>query len=103
MQAISGTLANARRVLNYRFGALLLCALAASCSGNSVSKAAYSPIVAPKATVAPAAFGDLSWRLVGPAVMGGRLDAVAGIAGDPTTIYLGHSSGGLYKSVDGGM
>jgi len=35
--------------------------------------------------------------------MGGRLDAVAGVPGDPNTIYLGHSSGGLYKSTDGGM
>ena len=35
--------------------------------------------------------------------MGGRLDAVAGVAGDSNVIYLGHSSGGLYKSNDGGM
>ncbi len=35
--------------------------------------------------------------------MGGRLDAVAGIPGDHKTIYLGHSSGGLWKSVDGGV
>ncbi len=35
--------------------------------------------------------------------MGGRLDAVAGVPGDPRTIYLGHSSGGLYKSTDGGL
>ncbi len=34
--------------------------------------------------------------------MGGRLDAVASVPGDPTTIYLGHSSGGLYKSTDAG-
>jgi photosystem II stability/assembly factor-like uncharacterized protein len=35
--------------------------------------------------------------------MGGRLDSVASVPGDPTTIYLGHSSGGLYRSIDGGM
>ena len=35
--------------------------------------------------------------------MGGRLDAVAGVPGDARTIYLGHSSAGLYKSTDGGM
>ncbi len=46
--------------------------------------------------------GALAWRWVGPAQMGGRLDVVAGVAGDPRTIYLGHSSGGLYKSTDGG-
>jgi photosystem II stability/assembly factor-like uncharacterized protein len=50
-----------------------------------------------------APFGDLKYRWIGPAVMGGRLDAVAGIPGNPKSIYLGHSSGGLWKSVDGGL
>ncbi|HVA28519.1 MAG TPA: hypothetical protein VNF68_10085, partial [Candidatus Baltobacteraceae bacterium] len=88
--------------MKFRIGALLLCAVAASCSGKPAT-AAFGPVVAPHATVGPSAFGDLSYRVVGPAVMGGRLDAVASVPGDPTTIYLGHSSGGLYKSVDGGM
>lgn len=35
--------------------------------------------------------------------MGGRLDAVAGVPGNPNLIYLGHSSGGLWKSNDGGL
>ena len=48
-------------------------------------------------------FGALEWRSIGPAVMGGRLDAVAGVPGQPNTIYLGHSSGGLFKSTDGGV
>ena len=51
----------------------------------------------------PQAFGALQWRSVGPAVMGGRLDAVAGVPGQPDIIYLGHSSGGLFKSTDGGV
>ena len=48
-------------------------------------------------------FGDLHYRWIGPAVMGGRIDAVAGVPGDPKTIYLGHASGGLWKSTDGGL
>jgi photosystem II stability/assembly factor-like uncharacterized protein len=48
-------------------------------------------------------FGDLSYRWLGPAVMGGRLDAVAGIPGDPAVVYLAHSSGGLWKSRNGGL
>lgn len=55
-----------------------------------------------KSSTNPAPFGDLQWRAVGPAVMGGRLDAVAGVPGQPNIIYLGHSSGGLFKSTDGG-
>ncbi len=48
-------------------------------------------------------FGDLAYRWLGPAVMGGRLDAVAGIPGDPAVVYLAHSSGGLWKSRNGGL
>ncbi len=59
-----------------------------------------APLVA---AIAPVSFGDLHYRWVGPAVMGGRLDAVAGVAGDPKTLYLGHSTGGLWKSEDGGL
>lgn len=54
-------------------------------------------------SINPGIFGDLHWRWIGPAVMGGRLDAVAGVPGNPNIIYLGHSSGGLFKSSDGGM
>ncbi|HZZ64793.1 MAG TPA: hypothetical protein VFE17_04785, partial [Candidatus Baltobacteraceae bacterium] len=52
---------------------------------------------------AASGFGDLRYRWVGPAVMGGRLDAVAGVPGDPKTLYLGHSSGGLWKSLNSGL
>lgn len=48
-------------------------------------------------------FGDLQYRWIGPAVMGGRLAAVAGVPGNPKVVYLGHASGGLWKSVDGGL
>ncbi|MDQ2663452.1 MAG: glycosyl hydrolase, partial [Candidatus Eremiobacteraeota bacterium] len=53
--------------------------------------------------VVPSGFGDLHYRWLGPAVMGGRLDAVAGVPGDPRVIYAGHSSGGLWKSTDSGL
>jgi len=55
------------------------------------------------AGLSPLDLGSIAWRDVGPAVLGGRLDAVAGVPGDPRTIFLGHSSGGLYKSTDGGL
>lgn len=35
--------------------------------------------------------------------MGGRLDAVAGVPGNPKIVYLAHSSGGLWKSSNGGL
>jgi photosystem II stability/assembly factor-like uncharacterized protein len=80
--------------------ALALCGCA---SQPSLHSAVFSAQTAASATVAPKDFGKLQWRIVGPAVMGGRLDAVAGVPGDPNTMYLAHSSGGLYKSINGGM
>ncbi len=86
--------------------AFLLCVSLAACSSGQAEHrpvAAFGAVGRPQATVAPKDFGQLRWREIGPAVMGGRLDVVVGIPGDPSTIYLGHSSGGLYKSTDGGM
>lgn len=46
-------------------------------------------------------YGDLRYRLIGPAV-GGRLTHVAGVPGDPNTYYLAAAQGGVWKSVNGG-
>jgi hypothetical protein len=45
---------------------------------------------------------DLRWRLIGP-FRGGRVVAVAGVAGDSTTFYFGGVSGGIWKTTDAGM
>jgi photosystem II stability/assembly factor-like uncharacterized protein len=47
-------------------------------------------------------FDDLSFRSIGPAVMGGRIDAIAVDERDPSTIYVGTASGGLWKSTNMG-
>ena len=44
----------------------------------------------------------LSWRLIGP-FRGGRVSAVAGIAGDPKTYYMGTPGGGVWKTTTGGV
>ena len=46
-------------------------------------------------------YGALEWRYIGPE--GNRFSAVAGIPGDPSTYYVGAASGGVYKTVDGGV
>jgi photosystem II stability/assembly factor-like uncharacterized protein len=75
-------MAKARRILVAAAGALV----AAAVSGAAVS---------------PDLFSDLRWRLVGP-FRGGRVLAVAGVAGDPATFYFGSVGGGLWKTTDGG-
>ena len=47
------------------------------------------------------AFGDLTWRMVGP-TRGGRTRAVAGIPTQPSVFYIGAVNGGVWKTDDGG-
>jgi photosystem II stability/assembly factor-like uncharacterized protein len=49
-----------------------------------------------------AAFGNLQYRAIGPAIAGGRATAVAGSDSDPLLYYAGGAGGGVFKSVDGG-
>ena len=62
---------------------------------------AQSSGAAPMATVDPALFRGLQYRLVGPP-RGGRVTAVAGVASEPRTFYMGAASGGLFKTTNGG-
>ena len=56
---------------------------------------------ATEATVDPARFGNLSYRMVGP-YRGGRSTAVTGIADQPTSYYMGTTGGGVWKTEDDG-
>ena len=42
------------------------------------------------------------WRSIGPANMGGRVDDIAVVESDPSTIYLGFATGGIWKSTNNG-
>lgn len=46
-------------------------------------------------------FSALRYRFIGPP--GNRVSAVVGVPGDPSTYYVGAASGGVWKSVDGGI
>jgi photosystem II stability/assembly factor-like uncharacterized protein len=49
------------------------------------------------------AFGRLEWRSIGPANMGGRTADVEGVPGDPNIVYAATASGGLWKTINGGI
>ncbi len=49
----------------------------------------------------PKLFQALQFRLVGP-YRGGRVVAVAGIADEPRTFYMGATGGGVWRTTDGG-
>lgn len=57
-------------------------------------------IAAVLATVLNNPFANLAFRNVGPTT--GRIDAVAGVPGDPTTYFAG-GLGGLWRTQDGGV
>ncbi|HEV2883942.1 MAG TPA: hypothetical protein VGW36_03735 [Pyrinomonadaceae bacterium] len=75
---------------------------------------AASPSPSPQETASPAkdekskapfekAFERLEWRSIGPANMGGRMADVEGIPGNPNVVYVATASGGLWKTVNGGV
>ena len=45
--------------------------------------------------------GSLRWRYIGPT--GNRVTTVAGIPGEPNIYYVGAASGGIWKTIDGGV
>jgi photosystem II stability/assembly factor-like uncharacterized protein len=46
-------------------------------------------------------YAQLRWRYIGPT--GNRVTSVAGVPGDPNVYYAGAASGGIFKTVDGGI
>jgi photosystem II stability/assembly factor-like uncharacterized protein len=52
--------------------------------------------------LAAAAYANLTWRSIGPAVAGGRVASVAGTPQDDQLYYLGSAGGGVWKSANGG-
>ncbi|HKK08885.1 MAG TPA: glycosyl hydrolase, partial [Gemmatimonadota bacterium] len=72
----------------------LVCALAALLL-TAPGVAAQAPPVSDSAALA-----QLHFRFVGPA--GNRVSSIAGVPGDPSTVYTGSADGGIWKTTDGG-
>jgi photosystem II stability/assembly factor-like uncharacterized protein len=45
---------------------------------------------------------EFVWRSIGPATMSGRIDDIEAVVGDPSTLYLGFATGGIWKSTNMG-
>jgi len=67
--------------------------LAAPLAAASSAKPAFDPDL----------LAGMRARSIGPAVMSGRVAAVEGVESDPQTVYVGAASGGVWKSVNGGL
>ncbi|HEX6732837.1 MAG TPA: hypothetical protein VF074_22650 [Pyrinomonadaceae bacterium] len=77
------------------FGALSLECRAQPAPSTSTNGRAKSPF--------ETALSQLSYRSIGPALMGGRTADVEGVPGDPNTVYVATASGGLWKTTNGGV
>jgi photosystem II stability/assembly factor-like uncharacterized protein len=87
-----------------RFAALALgpfLALAAPGAPPASEAAAPGSASGPEATLS-AQMEGLSFRSIGP-FRGGRVVAVAGVAGKPLTYYFGGTGGGVFRTTDGGQ
>ncbi len=65
--------------------------------------ALYAGQMPARVEVSPELLSGLHWRSIGPTVFGGRVTSVVGVPGNPYIIYVGHSTGGVYKSTNGGV
>ena len=84
---------------------LLLALPAASVPATPAKPAKPAPAAAtPALPATPPALqlAALKARSLGPAVMGGRTVSIAVDPEDPATFYLGHATGGLWKTTNGG-
>ena len=50
----------------------------------------------------PIRFAGLTFRNIGPAVMGGRIDDVAVLESNPAVFYVGSATGGLWRTTNNG-
>ena len=75
--------------------------LRAQTPARPVTSAPTVALVAAKDPVADAIAG-LKWRSVGPANNAGRISAVHGVPGDPTTYYVAGANGGIIKTTNAG-
>jgi photosystem II stability/assembly factor-like uncharacterized protein len=66
---------------------------------------AFGAHAAPSSDTAvdPGLLAGLRARSIGPAGMSGRVAALEAVASDPSTVWVGAASGGVWKSVDGGV
>lgn len=71
---------------------------------SGLSPAAAGPTAtAQDGGIDPTLLAGLRARNIGPAAMSGRIAAIDAVADDPDTIYVGAATGGVWKSVDGGL
>ncbi len=76
---------------------------AASAAAPGAAPAVATPADDDGIVIDSSLFGALRARQLGPAVTGGRVAAIDGVAADPRILYVGAAGGGVWKSRNGGL
>ena len=92
---------------------LFIFALTSAARPGFAQDLSATPSPSPQESPAPSAAGSkppfeeafqrLEWRSIGPANMGGRTTDVEGVPGNANVVYVATGSGGLWKTVNGGV
>src|SRR5690349_3456277 len=78
---------------------MTICGLIAAMLMALLLACALSPVAAQQ--IAPSRSDALRWRMIGP-FRAGRVNAVTGVPGQPTTFYFGSVGGGVWRSGNSG-
>src|ERR1051325_436164 len=82
--------------------ALGLCAFGVHRIGAQGFQQPAAPLVDPIHKTTDPILKNFTWRSIGPANMGGRIDDIAVVETAPSTYYVGFATGGLWKTVNNG-
>ena len=61
------------------------------------------PVSVPASGIDPELLAGMKARSIGPAGMSGRVAAIDAVASDPSIVYVGAATGGVWKSVNAGL
>jgi photosystem II stability/assembly factor-like uncharacterized protein len=86
-----------KKTANYLNQAFVFTLLAAFCVLSATAQTSRSG-----KTDYGSMLSNLRFREIGPAVMGGRIDDFAVVESNPSIVYAGTASGGIWKTINGG-
>jgi photosystem II stability/assembly factor-like uncharacterized protein len=93
-----------RRTFGLRFGAGLLAVGLGAGAARGIKAQSDQTVTPPppiNASTDPL-LRNFVWRSIGPANIGGRVDDIAVVESNPSTIYVGFATGGVWKTTNNG-
>ena len=90
--------------MQFNFGrfALIVCFALAGLSAGWAAELSSTDARLRTADVTPTPLESLQWRVIGPAVMGGRVTDLAVVESNPAIFYVGTATGNLWKTANHG-